>query len=69
MNANFQFAEKHLSGSSTSMLNITSTEMNDMRKTFATKVMLFEGEFTKLYCLKVGLPNTFSQSFNRTEQR
>jgi len=47
MNAKFQFAEKHLSGASTSMLNITSTEMNDMRKTFATKAMLFKGEFTK----------------------
>ena len=47
MNAKFQFAEKHLSGASTSMLNIKSTEMNDMRKTFATKVMLFKGEFPK----------------------
>ena len=53
MNANFfLFAEKHLCEASTSMLNISSTEMNGMRKSFATKVMLFEGEFTKVILFK-----------------
>jgi len=74
MNANFQFAEKHLCGASTSMLNITSTEMNGMRKSFATNI-LFKGWFAKYkinisnnYYFSIAYPQVLSQSLNRTEQ-